>query len=68
MASDAADAARLDAFISDSLAGDEAYEALLAVSDVGPKTTAALVTHVDASMFRSHDELAAYTGLAPCNR
>lgn len=35
---------------------------------VGPKTAAALVTLVDVSMFRSHDELAAYTGLAPCNR
>ena len=35
---------------------------------VGPKTAAALVTLVDASMFRGHDELAAYAGLAPCNR
>ena len=34
----------------------------------GPRTAAALVTLVDASLFRSHDELAAYTGLAPCNR
>ena len=53
---------------SDSLAGDEAYEALLTVPGVGPKTAAALVTLVDVSMFRSHDELAAYAGLAPCNR
>lgn len=68
VASDAAEAARLDALISDSLAGDEAYEALLTVPGVGPKTAAALVTLVDVSMFRSHDELAAYTGLAPCNR
>lgn len=67
-ASDAAEAARLDALISDALAGDEAYEALLTVPGVGPKTAAALVTLVDVSMFRSHDELAAYTGLAPCNR
>lgn len=67
-ASDAAEAARLDALISDSLAGDEAYEALLTVPGVGPKTAAALVTLVDVSMFRSHDELAAYAGLAPCNR
>ena len=67
-AADSAEAARLDALISDSLAGDEAYEALLTVPGVGPKTAAALVTLVDVSMFRSHDELAAYTGLAPCNR
>ena len=67
-AADSAEAARLDALISDSLAGDETYEALLTVPGVGPKTAAALVTLVDASMFRSHDELAAYAGLAPCNR
>lgn len=67
-AADSAEAARLDALISDSLAGDEAYEALLTVPGVGPKTAAALVTLVDVSMFRSHDELAAYAGLAPCNR
>lgn len=68
MAADAAEAAQLDALISDSLAGDEAYEALLTVPGVGSKTAAALVTLVDIAMFRSHDELAAYTGLAPCNR
>ena len=68
LAADSAEAARLDALVSDSLAGDEAYEALLTVPGVGPKTAAALVTLVDVSMFRSHDELAAYTGLAPCNR
>ncbi|OUO45389.1 hypothetical protein B5F79_09800 [Olsenella sp. An285] len=67
-AADSAEAARLDALISDSLAGDEAYEALPTVPGVGPKTAAALVTLVDVSMFRSHDELAAYAGLAPCNR
>lgn len=67
-ASDAAEAARLDALISDSLSGDGTYEALLTVPGVGPKTAAALVTLVDVSMFRSHDELAAYAGLAPCNR
>ena len=67
-AADSAEAARLDALSSASLAGDEAYEALLTVPGVGPKTAAALVTLVDVSMFRSHDELAAYAGLAPCNR
>ena len=66
--SDGGEAARLDGLISDSLAGDETYEALLTVPGVGPRTAAALVTLVDASLFRSHDELAAYTGLAPCNR
>lgn len=68
VAADAAEAARLDALIAASLAGDETYEALLTVPGVGPKTAAALVTLVDVSMFRSHDELAAYAGLAPCNR
>ena len=61
VAADSAEAARLDALISDSLAGDETYEALLTVPGVGPKTAAALVTLVDVSMFRGHDELAAYT-------
>lgn len=68
VAADSAEAARLDALISDSLAGDRTYEALLTVPGVGPKTAAALVTLVDVSLFRGHDELAAYTGLAPCNR
>ena len=68
VAADSAEAARLDSLISDSLAGDETYEALLTVPGIGPKTAAALVTLVDVSMFRGHDELAAYTGLAPRNR
>ena len=68
VAADGAEAARLDELISDSLAGDGTYEALLAVPGVGPKTAAALVTLVDITLFRSHDELAAYAGLAPCNR
>lgn len=68
VAADSAEAARLDALIADSLAGDDTYEALLTVPGIGPKTAAALVTLVDVSLFRGHDELAAYTGLAPCNR
>lgn len=68
VASDRAEADRLGALISDSLAGDPTYEALLTVPGIGPKTAAALVTLVDISLFRSHDELAAYAGLAPCNR
>lgn len=67
-ASDRAEADRLDALIADSLAGDRAYEALPTVPGVGPKTAAALVALADISLFRSHDELAAYAGLAPCNR
>ena len=63
-----AEAARLDALIADSLAGDDRYEALLTVPGIGPKTAAALVTLVDVSLFRGHNELAAYTGLAPCSR
>ena len=35
---------------------------------VGPKAAAALVTLVDISMFRGHDELASYCGLAPADR
>lgn len=61
------DIAELDSLISDSLAGDETYECLLTVPGVGPKTAAALVTLVDISLFRSHDELASYCGLAPAD-
>ena len=67
VAGDAAEAARLDASVSDSLAGDETYEALLTVPGIGPKTAAALVTLADVSLLRGHDELAAHAGLAPCN-
>ncbi len=35
---------------------------------VGPKTAAALLTGVDISLFRSHDKLASYCGVAPANR
>lgn len=58
----------LDAAISRALAGDEAYRCLLTVPGIGPKTAAALVTAVDISLFRSHDELASYCGVAPANR
>ena len=34
---------------------------------IGPKTAAALVTSVDVSMFRGHDELASYCGVAPAD-
>lgn len=55
----------LDALVADSLAGDETYECLLTVPGIGPKTAAALVTSIDISMFRGHDELASYCGIAP---
>ena len=35
---------------------------------IGPKTAAALVACVDISLFRNHDELASYCGVAPANR
>lgn len=57
--------AALDAAIGELLEGDATYDALLTVPSVGPKTAAALVTSVDVAMFRSHDELASYCGIAP---
>lgn len=65
VAAGSAEAARPDAPVSDSLAGDEAYEALLTVPGMGPKTAEALL---DVSLFRGRDELAVHAGLAPCNR
>ena len=58
----------LDALIAGALAGDETYACLLTVPGVGPRTAAALCVRVDISMFRSHDELASYCGLAPADR
>ena len=60
-----ADVAELDGLIADALAGNELYECPLTVPGIGPKTVAALVTSVDISMFRGHDELASYCGVAP---
>lgn len=57
----------LDALIEEALGGDERYRCLLTVPGIGPKTAAALVTSVDISMFRSHDELASYCGVAPAD-
>lgn len=62
-----AEVAEIDAVVEDSLAGDEAYECLLTVPGVGPRTAAALVTLVDISLFRSHHELASFCGLAPAD-
>lgn len=55
-------AERLDALVSDSLARDETYEALLTVPGIDSKTAA---TPVDAPLFHRHDEPAAHTRLAP---
>lgn len=60
-----AEVAELDSLVAGLLSGNEVYECLLTVPGIGPKTAAALVTSVDISMFRSHDELASYCGLAP---
>ena len=60
-------AREIAALVADSLAGDEVYECLLTVPGIGPKTAAALVTSVDISMFRDHDELASYCGVAPAD-
>lgn len=35
--------------------------------DARPRTAAALVASVDVAMFRSHDELASYCGIAPAD-
>lgn len=63
----ALDAAELEALIAGSLAGDEEYGRLPTVPGIGPKTAAALVTSVDVSMFRGHDKLASYCGVAPAD-
>ena len=63
-----ADIGELDSLVADSLAGDEVYECLLTVPGIGPKTAAALVTSIDISAFRGHDELASYCGVAPSDR
>lgn len=62
------DVAAAESAISEALADDETYRCLLTIPGVGPKTAAALVTCVDISLFRSHDELASYCGVAPANR
>lgn len=60
-----ADVAELEGLVADSPAGNEVYECLLTVPGVGPKTAVALVTSVDITMFRGHDELASCCGVAP---
>lgn len=62
-----AEIAALDEAVGELLEGDAAYGALLTIPGVGPRTAAALVTSVDVTMFRSHDELASYCGIAPAD-
>ena len=62
-----AEASALDAAIGELLEGDATYEALLTVPGIGPGTAVAVVTPVDVTMFRSHDELASYCGIAPAD-
>ena len=59
------DIEELDALIADALGNDETYKCLLTVPGIGPKTAAALVGSIDIAMFRSHDQLASYCGIAP---
>lgn len=44
------------------------YYALLTVPGIGPKTACALVAGIDISLFKNHDKLASFTGLAPSNK
>jgi len=60
--------ASLSSMIEDGLKGDPAFEALLTVPGVGPKTAAQLVLSIDITDFKDHDALASYAGLAPRNR
>ena len=46
----------------------ERYLGSGAIKGIGPKTAAALVTSIDISAFRGHDELASYCGVAPSDR
>lgn len=57
----------LDNFIQESLAESKEYKCLLTVPGIGPKTAAALLTSIDISMFKSHNELASYCGVAPAD-
>lgn len=62
-----AEAERLKAEASRMLAGDECYRCLLTIPGIGPVCAEALVSLVDISLFRTHDQLASLCGLAPQN-
>lgn len=65
---DGAEIAKISSMMGSELSGNAVYGALLTVPGIGPTTATQLVLSVDISDFRSHDELASYTGLAPRNR
>lgn len=50
------------------LISDEAYNCLLSVPGIGPRTASELAISIDITNFANHDKLAAYCGLAPRNR
>lgn len=58
----------ITAEISALLEGDDTYRCLLTVPGIGPKTASELAISIDIEDFPSHDRLASYCGLAPCNR
>ena len=65
---DGAERAELSAGLEGMLSEDEAYQCLLTVPGIGPKTAAALVASIGISLFRGDSRLAAYCGLAPEDR
>ena len=62
-----AEAARLKSEASRMLADDECYRCLLTIPGIGPVCAEALVSLVDVSLFKSHDQLASLCGLAPAD-
>ena len=60
-----AEAGRLKSEASRMLADDECYRCLLTIPGIGPVCAEALVSLVDVSLFKSHDQLASLCGLAP---
>lgn len=65
---DLARIAAVEAGMGSLLSEDAVYRSLLSIPGIGPKTASALVAGVDIGLFESHDKLASFTGLAPCNR
>ena len=63
-----AEAEALDARIAAALAVDAAYQCLLTVPGIGPRTASELVIAIDIANFPDHHHLASYCGIAPRNR
>jgi transposase len=55
----------IDDKVSELMAVNKVYQALLTMPGVGAKTALALVLHVDITAFSNADKLASYAGLAP---